>query len=181
MREGVNTIGDRYTPPARLIHWIMAVGFGFMWICGFTMTTLVAEESSLEEWLYGSHISVGVTLLALLMIRVVVRLTTVQPPLPVSLTLAERRSSKCVHALLYVLPFAVIGAGWAEMEFGGHVVEWFGVPLPSGLPDIESVEETAEEVHKWLAYTMLALASLHVAAVAKHRWIDGHDVLHRMT
>ena len=33
----------------------------------------------------------------------------------------------------------------------------------------------------WLAYAMLGVAAVHVAAVAKHRWIDRHDVLRRMT
>ena len=33
----------------------------------------------------------------------------------------------------------------------------------------------------WLAYTTLAVAAGHVAAAYKHRWIDGHDVIRRMT
>ena len=50
---------ERYHVSARLIHWIMAVGFVFMWGCGYAMTTLVAEDSPLEEFLFDLHISVG--------------------------------------------------------------------------------------------------------------------------
>ncbi|MCY4470689.1 MAG: cytochrome b/b6 domain-containing protein, partial [Thiotrichales bacterium] len=65
---------EKYHLATRLIHWIMAVGFVFMWGCGYAMTTLVVEDSPLEEFLFDLHISVGVTLLALLAVRIAVRL-----------------------------------------------------------------------------------------------------------
>ena len=46
-----------------------------------------------------------------------------------------------------------------------------------GLP----VEELSESVHRWAAYTMLGLAVVRVAAVVKYKWIDGHDVMYRMS
>ena len=56
----------RYHLSARMIHWGMAAGFVFMWACGYAMTTLVEDDSPLEEFLFDLHISTGVTLLALL-------------------------------------------------------------------------------------------------------------------
>ena len=56
---------DRYVRSARLLHWLMAVGFIFMWSCGFAMTSLVADDSQLQEFLFGLHVSIGVTLLLL--------------------------------------------------------------------------------------------------------------------
>ena len=47
---------DRYHPAARLIHWAMALGFVFMWGCGYAMTTLVEDDSPLEEFLFDLHI-----------------------------------------------------------------------------------------------------------------------------
>ena len=43
------------------------------------------------------------------------------------------------------------------------------------------LQDLSEDVHMWLAYGMLAVAAGHVAAALKHRWIDGHDVIRRMT
>ncbi|MGI9295067.1 MAG: cytochrome b, partial [Pseudomonadales bacterium] len=87
---------------------------------------------------------------------------------------------------LYVLPAAIITIGWAETDFGGHGVEWFGIAMPKVFPTMETLwglnlEETTATLHKWFAYTMLGIAIIHVAAVVKHRWIDGNDVLYRMT
>ena len=173
---------ERYHLSARLIHWIMALGFLFMWGCGYTMTTLVGEDSPLEEFLFDLHISVGVTLLALLVVRIAVRLAHAPPPLPASIRGLERTAAHLGHAALYALPAMVIAAGWAETNFGGHAVKWFGVEMPRVFPETgEALQILSTDVHMWLAYTMLAVAAGHVAAAYKHRWFDGHDVIGRMT
>ena len=183
MESSVDNV--RYSLAARAIHWVMAAGFAFMWACGYAMTTLVAEDSPLEELLFGLHISTGVTLLALLAARIASgwrggRAAAGGHPA------LERTGARLGHAALYALPAAVIAVGWFEVDAGGHGASWFGVDMPKVFPTMETlggyeVEGTAETVHRWLAYTMLGVAAVHVAAVAKHRWIDRHDVLRRMT
>ncbi len=173
---------ERYHLAARLIHWIMALGFVVMWGSGYAMTTLVEEDSLLQEFLFDLHISVGVTLLALLILRIAIRLTHRPPPLPASIRILERSAAHLGHAALYALPALVIAAGWAETNFGGHAVEWFGVEMPRVFPESgEGLQDLSEDAHAWLAYAMLAAALGHVAAAFKHRWIDGHDVIRRMT
>ena len=172
----------RYHFAARTIHWIMAVGVLFMWGCGYAMTTLVEDDSPLEEFLFDLHISVGVTLLALLAARIGVRLACPPPPLPDTIRGLERTAAHLGHAALYALPALVIAAGWAETNFGGHSPHWFGVEMPRVFPETgEDLQELAEDAHMWLAYTMLAVAVGHVAAAYKHRWIDGHEIIRRMT
>ena len=97
----------------------------------------------------------------------------------------ERAASHLGHLGLYVLPAIVILIGWAEVDFGGHGVEWFGYVMPKIFPTMETllgfdVESLASLLHEWLAYALLALAAVHVAAVIKHRR-DGHEVMHRMS
>jgi cytochrome b561 len=43
-----------------------------------------------------------------------------------------------------------------------------------------NLETAISQLHKYLAYVMLAVAAVHVAAVVKHR-IARHDVLDRMS
>ena len=173
---------ERYHLAARLMHWIMAAGFVFMWGCGHAMTALVEDDSPLEAFLFDLHISVGVTLLALLAVRIAVRVAHRPPPLPDSIQGMERTAAHLGHAALYALPALVIAAGWAETNFGGHAVKWFGVEMPRVFPETgEDLQDLSEDLHKWLAYAMLAVAAGHVAAAFKHRWLDGHDVIRRMT
>ena len=54
--------------------------------------------------------------------------------------------------------------------------------MPKAFPETgEALQDLSADVHKWLAYTMLAVAAGHVAAAFKHRWYGGHDVIGRMT
>ena len=176
---------SRYSLAARLMHWIMAVCFVFMWICGFVMTTLVEDDSPTEELLFSLHISMGVTLIVLLVLRIGIRFARRPPPLPVEIRGIERVGAHVGHALLYALPMTVMAVGWAEVDLGGHGVEWFGITMPQLFPTVTDSDggpaELAELLHMWLAYTLLAIAILHVAAAAKHRWWDRHDVIYRMS
>ncbi len=182
----MSVLNDRYVFSARFLHWLMALGFFFMWGCGYAMTSLVEEDSNLEETLFGLHISVGVTLLFLLILRIVVRLKNSPPALPAAFSQLEKWGSHLGHLGLYLLPFAVIAIGWAETDFGGHGVKWFGVSMPKLFPTLKELggfelETLTATLHLWGAYIMLGLAVVHICAVVKHRWVDGHDVLKRMT
>lgn len=76
----------------------------------------------------------------------------------------------------------MIAAGWAETNFGGHAVRWFGIEMPRVFPETgEHVQDLSEDVHMWLAYTMLAVSVGHVAAACQHRWIDREDIIRRIT
>ena len=172
---------ERYSLAARLIHWLMAVGFGFMWGCGYAMTSLVEDDSPLEDLLRDVHASVGVTLVALMFLRLFVCAISIRPPLPDTLSTVEEGAALMVHTLLYVLPVVVLALGWAQVNLGGHGVEWFGVAMPKVFPTADSLEETAELLHRWFAYATLALAALHVAAALKHRFINRDEVFHRMS
>ena len=171
----------KYHLAARILHWLMAAGFLFMWGCGFAMTTLIEEDGPMEEILFSLHISIGVTLLILLGFRLLVRFLYTPPPLPAGFTWQERVAAYLGHLALYVLPLAVIAVGWLEVDLGGYGVQWFGLPIPPLVkPGLEETVVLLENWHKWLAYTMLAAAAGHVLVALQHRR-EGRDVLGRMT
>ena len=169
-----------------------------MWISGYAMKSLVTDVSPMEELLFSLHISSGVTLALLLIVRILIRYhsrSTGLLPAPLkslsrwenhSLSRWEIKASHLGHFALYALPAAAIVIGWAETDFGGHGVEWFGIQMPKLFPTLETLwglnlEETTSELHELLAYSMLVVALIHIAAVIKHRWLDQQDVLYRMS
>jgi cytochrome b561 len=177
---------DRYHLSIRVLHWLMAVGFLFMWGLGWAMTNVTEDDSPAQKFLFGLHISVGVTLLALLILRIAIRWRVGAPPLPAALPRRDRIGARIGHIGLYALPLLIVTLGWASRDFGGHGVDWFGLTLPEIFPATKSLAgikpgDLAAELHGSLAWTLLALAVIHIAAVAKHRWVDRHDVLHRIT
>ncbi|MDA7965602.1 cytochrome b/b6 domain-containing protein [Ruegeria sp.] len=176
----------KYALSARILHWAMAIGFLAMWASGYYMTTLAAEDSPAEELLFDLHISTGVTLVGLMILRLLVRATSTVPSLPEGMPKLDVKLAHLGHLALYILPICVLLLGWSEVDVGGHQVRWFGVPMPKIFPTMETLwginmENLTEQLHMVLAYTFLAVAVGHVAAVVKHKMVDGHDVLPRMS
>lgn len=131
------------------------------------------------------HYKSPVALLGLLVLRIAVKFSNPKPPLPTGVSDFERRASHVVHTVLYALP-AIMVIGWADVNLGGHTVRWAGIDMPQVFlaleePIEETVTELTETLQMWLAYTMLGLVVVHVAAAFKHRWFDGHDVIYRMS
>lgn len=63
--------------------------------------------------------------------------------------------------------------GWAAVELSGHA--------PPTLSEADEAQSgRAEFLHRWLAFLLLVVATVHVAALAKHRCLDRRDVLGRM-
>ena len=129
---------------------------------------------------------VGVTILLLSALRLLWRLRHPPPPLPshaaATMPRWQRTGYRASHALMYLLVLAVPLFGWAYSSTLGVPVVWFGVlPLPDLMPvDKELAEAVLKPLHKGSAFTLAAVALLHVAAVLKHHWIDRDGILKRM-
>ena len=174
---------EKYSSIARVLHWLMAFGFLFMWVSALIMRSF---EEPLESIMIGLHISIGVSLALLLIIRVAIRFIYSPPPLPSSIPKLDRIGSHIGHVGLYLLPAIVILLGVALVNFGGELVIWFGMELPAIFPTLEiwngiEMVDFSEEVHELFAWLFFALVVVHIAAVVKHKYFDGHDILHRMT
>ena len=72
------------------------------------MTTLVEDDQPLEEFLFDLHISIGVTLLALLVARIAIRMMHRPPSLPDAIRGVERTAAHLGHVAFYALPALVV-------------------------------------------------------------------------
>ena len=169
----------RYSTPAIVLHWLMALLIFVAFPLGVYMHELPLSPDKLK--LYSYHKWIGITLLMLLAIRLSWRLTHVPPPLPASVAAWQRRASVFVHGMLYLLLIAIPLSGWLMSSAKGFQTVWFGVlPLPDLVGKSRELGELLEEVHEWLNYTLLALVILHVAAALKHHFIERQPFLQRM-
>ena len=92
--------------------------------------------------------------------RIAIRLAYRPLPLPDAIRGMERTAAHLGHAALYALPALVIAVGWAETNFGGHTVQWFGVGMPRVFPETgEALQDLSADLHKRLARTMPAVAA----------------------
>jgi cytochrome b561 len=174
----------KYPLPLRLIHWTMAVIIlGMVWV-GWKMVSL-PENAPID--LYPWHKSFGLLALLLVIVRLTtrLRLSPAIPALPAGLAPWEKKLSKAAHVALYTLMIVVPCMGYAMSSSytQSDGVTFFGIPVPELLPKNDARFEVFQALHRWLAYTLLALVVLHVAGALKHRLIDrdrANDVLSKM-
>lgn len=127
------------------------------------------------------HKSIGITLLALMLFRLIWRLKQVTPNHIASHSLVEQKAGKITHTLLYLLIFATMITGYLISTADGRGIDVFElVTIPAMGIAIDNQEDIAGLVHKWLAYLLIGLALLHALAALKHHFIDKDNTLNRI-
>ena len=169
----------RYTTPAIVLHWLVALLIVAGFPLGLYMVDLPLSPDKLK--LYSYHKWIGVTVLLLVAVRLGWRLTHTPPPLPAGIAAWQRHASAIVHGLLYVLMVAIPLSGWLMSSAKGFQTVWFGVlPLPDLVDKNRELGELLAEVHKFLNFTLLALVVMHVGAALQHHFIERQPFLQRM-
>ena len=190
---------QRYTAVAIVLHWAIAVAILFMIPMGLWMHES-AEHGDVGANIfraYQLHKSIGLTVLALSLVRLAWRLINPPPPMPAHMPGWERFIAKATHWAFYALMIGLPLSGWLYVSTGWSIhdeaplpvaTHWFGlfqVPALFGLnqADLGVREDTAEaalRAHAVLAYAALGLAALHVLAALKHQFSDKDEVLAHM-
>ncbi|PHV10625.1 cytochrome b [Chitinimonas sp. BJB300] len=170
----------KYTLPARILHWLTALAIISAFALG--LTTGGMEGFSLQKLqLINYHKWIGITVLGLVAIRLLWRLSHRPPALPANMAKWERQGAHLAHMALYVLMFAVPLGGWLYSSAKGFPVVWLGlVKLPDLMEKNEALAHTIKEMHELGAWVLIALAVAHAAAALKHHFIQRDDVLKRM-
>lgn len=179
----------RYTAVAIILHWLIATGILFNLTAGFFMEGLPQPTRAV---VVGLHISSGVTVLALSILRLAWRTTHTPPEFPPSMPALERTAAAVAHALLYLGMLVIPVTGWMFLSahhprpgMGIHV--WGVLTLPpidpiAHLPDPaqKAFHDRWVHYHSLAAWMMIGLVLLHVAAAVKHQIMDGHNEFARM-
>ncbi len=178
-----------YHRAIRILHWTMAAGFALMWLTGVLVTNVEGEPLFVADDRQGVirdlHKSIGLTLLALLVLRLALRFILPPPPLPAAIPPRERRLAHAGHAAVYAGIVIACVTGYAIADLHDYGNAYFGVALPQMFPTSESVAGWAATpwaylLHAVLAYGLLLLVAGHVLAVALHRRLHGVDLLPRV-
>ncbi|MDB5682556.1 MAG: hydrogenase [Sphingomonas bacterium] len=187
---------SRYSAVAIFLHWTIALAIIAMVPLGWWMTDNLSNpaEASRVFRAYQLHKSIGLTILALSVLRLLWRLTHRFPPLPDHMPGWEKAAARISHILLYAVMLVMPITGWIYVSAGWNSAMnmpfaiptlWFGLfewPHLPGLVEASNATRSAAasasmSVHESLAWGAVALVVLHSAAALKHHFFDRDSVL----
>jgi len=115
------------------------------------------------------HISIGLTVLALVLTRIIVRATLPHPAPPPELSAQDQRLSHLGHLGLYALLLAMPLSGIVFIEAHGHAVSWFGlITLPQLSTEHHRISQLFALCHLLGGITLTLLVAAHLFALHKH-------------
>ena len=168
-----------YTGTAKALHWTIVALLIVQFIAAWTMPDI--KRDTKPDTLINLHISVGVLILFVAVLRLTWRAGHPEPPPEDGLPPWQVQSARAVHWLLYALLFVLPVLGWLNASWRGFPVIMFGLELPKLLATRAPGGGWTGDVHALLAtYGLLTLVGLHVAAALYHYFIRRDGVLQRM-
>jgi cytochrome b561 len=126
------------------------------------------------------HISFGITMLVLIVLRFVWRL--IHPVAPESsLPPWQRLSSEAVHWLLYALVLATTMTGWLFASFRGWGVPFFYLfPMPMLAADDAAAGKAIDGLHQAMEWALLVFIVIHVVSALAHVFLYRDRIMQRM-
>lgn len=154
----------RYSLPAIVLHWAMAIVIVWLLWLGWTMTDLPkgAERSAA----YGLHKSLGLLALLLVAVRLVWRGRNPAPLSPA--TGWEAWLAKATHLGLYVFLLLAPLAGYLASSFTPFAIRFFGIELPRTSGPDEGLNALFKQIHQLAVWGGAGLIALHLVGALKH-------------
>lgn len=171
---------EKYSKTAIALHWIIAI----LIVSNVTLASMSEDLPRAAKAAYmDPHKAIGISILALSLLRLFWRMGHKPPPMPDAITGWQARLGKAVHALFYFLIIAVPVTGWLMVAArpGGPPVDFFGlfsIDLP--IAESKSLSGFGYEGHEILTKPLVILILLHVIGALKHQFADRLPFIQRM-
>lgn len=169
---------QRYGAVAQTLHWTIVALIVIQVSLAIMADDLPAGLEKLV--IVTRHKSFGITILALVILRIVWRLLNRPPPLP-PMPRWQNIAAHVSHWGMYVLLLAMPLSGWMMSSSANYPVSWFGLfQLPDLVGPSKPLNDVMHDLHETFAVMLLTLIGVHIAAALKHHFWDGHGLLWRM-
>ncbi|MEE7447222.1 cytochrome b [Methylobacterium radiotolerans] len=167
----------RYHPVSQALHWLNAALV--LAVLPLAWVAISLPPTPAKGSVFVLHKSVGLTILAIVVLRIVWRMIRPAPPDPQAprlLTLIGRINHYLLYAIFLIMPIS----GYLLSALSGRDTPYFWLFTIPGLPKDDATQKVFESIHvfgQWLVY---ALVLLHIAGTAWHLIIRRDGLLERM-
>ena len=174
---------DHWGSIAKSFHWTIVALILVQAFVGLTMVSM-RRGPAVIPW-YSFHKSVGLTVLALAVLRLAWRAFDARPREPAAMPRWQAVGARAGHALLYLLIFLLPLSGWwFDSVSALRPLYWFGlfqVPHLGGPdPSNPDLKELARSRHETLFWILVLVAAGHALMALIHQFVVRDNVLGRM-
>ena len=173
----MNQAGPRYTLTAQALHWLTVLLILAVLPVAWVVVSL--PPSPERSWLFVIHRSLGITIFAMVAVRLAWRAFNPPPPLPRGTPRAMELVGRLNHWLLYVLLLLMPVSGYLQSA-SGRPVSYLGLFNLPALPDNKGLDDVAKTFHLLGQWGIYALVALHVLATAWHVGVRRDGLLNRI-
>lgn len=168
---------------AKFFHWTIVVLILVQGTIGLIMVELPKRPNVIP--IFSFHKSLGLTILALAVLRLAWRLFDHHPRPPTTMPRWQVLGARAGHIVLYVLIFLVPLSGWwFDSVSSLRPLYWWGLvrvpPLGGPDPSIPGLKDIAAERHEMLFWILVVVAAGHAAMALIHHFHNRDNVLRRM-
>lgn len=169
---------SRYHPALVALHWLLALLIIAALIAGSTLLATTPNSDPAKLTSLAMHMSLGIGILVLMIIRLIVRLATRKPPHADIGNALLNKAAILAHWALYLVVLAMcasgigisISAGLPDIVFGGS-----GAPLPANFDDL-----LPRAAHGVLSVILGVLIIGHLLAGLFHQLVRKDRLFSRM-
>jgi cytochrome b561 len=170
---------QRYGALSVGLHWFMLLLLVAVYAC-IELRELFPKGSDPREALKAWHFMLGLSVLALIGVRLAARFTQPSPPIEPEPSPPEKLFATLMHALLYGLMIGMPIAGWLLLSAAGKPVPFFGLTLPALVEPSRSLASQLKEWHEAGGTAGYFLIGVHAAAALFHHYFKRDNTLRRM-
>ena len=170
---------NRYHLASIVLHWLMLILFVAVY-AAIELRDVFPKGSEPREALKAWHFTLGLSVFALVWLRIAARLFWPSPAATAQEPRWRRAAAKAMHLGLYVLMIGMPLAGWLIVSAEGKAIPFFGIDLPPLTSANEGLAESVEELHELGGTIGYWLIGLHAFASLVHHYVLRDRVLARM-
>lgn len=165
-----------YSRVSITMHWLMLALLAAVYAC-IELREFYPRGSDIREGLKTWHFMLGLSVFALVWVRLIARALSPHGPAPRTWT---GMLAAAVHVALYGLMIAMPVAGWMVLSAEGDPVPFFGLTLPPLIAPDAALADRIEEVHTTVGAVGYWLIGFHAAAALFHHHVLKDKTLERM-
>lgn len=169
----------RYGGLAIGLHWLMLILLIAVYAC-IELRELYPKGSEPRELLKTWHFMLGLSVLALALLRLLVNVSAGAPAIVPAPGKVQQLLAKLSHLALYALMLGMPLAGWLLLSAAGKPIPFFGLQLPALIAPSKDAAGLIKEIHEAVGTIGYFLIGLHALAALYHHYLVRDNTLQRM-